>query len=238
MMKMKTSHVFERAGVLPGLFLSILFAAATTAHAQIGTPGDIGSKETNISSASVSLITTQAVPAGASIIVIALGSAVSPGTTGSCSDSGGDPYSVDVSAGITDFAIICSTHKLAAPLGAGATITVMFSSIAVSGSNVHAFSVTGLAAAPLDKTASATGSNAAPSSGVTATTAQANELLFGAIVDQNTTVSFAGFSPGANGTSNNCAATGTPTYTSLGGVGSVTPATFGMSCVVSATGTY
>src|SRR5262249_54546843 len=139
-----------KLGLRIGVLWLMLGLFSLVGHAQIGTPGDIGSKETNISSASVSLITTQAVPAGASIIVIALGSAVSPGTTGSCSDSGGDPYSVDVSAGITDFAIICSTHKLAAPLGAGATITVMFSSIAVSGSNVHAFSVTGLAAAPLD----------------------------------------------------------------------------------------
>jgi hypothetical protein len=232
----KRPYTVCRWASLPVLLVGLLGVA----HAQIGTPVDLGSNQADVAnSASLSVTTTQAVPAGASIIVIAEAHSLTASFTGaSCSDSAGDSYSVDVSTTTTlDFAIICSTHKLAAPLPANATITVTWSG---GGSpfflRIHAFSVTGLAAAPLDKTASATGATASPSSGATATTAQANELLFGAIVNVTGPSPNTGFSPGTNGTSNNCAATGTPTYTSLGAVGG--GSLFGMSCVVSTSGAY
>jgi hypothetical protein len=231
----KRPRAVRRWASLPVLLAGLLCVA----HAQIGTPVDIGSNQAeNVNSPSLSLTTTQAVPAGASIIVIAVVEGFTIPTSASCTDSGGDSYSIDVSGGSAALATICSTPKLAAQLGAGATITVTWSGgSAPFRLRVHAFSVTGLAAAPLDETASAHGIFTQPSSGVTATTAQANELLFGVIVDQDASVSNA-FNPGTNGTSNNCAATGTSTYTSLGGVGSNFPSLFGMYCVVSATGAY
>jgi hypothetical protein len=70
-------------------------------------------------------------------------------------------------------------------------------------------------------------------------TAQPNELLFGAILDEGDTVASSGFSPGTNGTASDCTATGTPTYTSLGGISTANDdALFGIYCVVSSTGSY
>lgn len=43
---------------------------------------------------------------------------------------------------------------------------------------------------------------------------------------------------GTNGTPNDCAATGTPTYSALPGVGTVSPALFPLHCTVAATGAY
>ena len=104
---------------------------------------------------------------------------------------------------------------------------------------MHAFAVTGLTGAALDKTAATAGTGPSASSGATATTAQANELLFAAILDTGSTVSTAGFVPGTNGTANNCVA-GSPSYTALGGVdsGGNPPSLFGAFCIVSATGAY
>jgi hypothetical protein len=104
---------------------------------------------------------------------------------------------------------------------------------------VQAWSVTGLAASPLDQTASAAAVSTSPSTGAAAMTAQPNELLFGAILDSGQPVASSGFSPGTNGTSNVCTTTGTPTYTSLGGISDMTSdSLFGTYCVVSSTGAY
>jgi hypothetical protein len=231
--------------------LLALFAPVTlpppAARADIGAPADLRSSEADGTSAtSLSVTTAQAVPAGGSIIVIAVsatfGLPLQP-LSAACSDSAGHIYSTDVSkSGGTALTTICSTHAIAAQLVAGSTITVKWA-IALAApftERAHAFAVTGLASAPLDQTASASGTGASPSSSATATTTQANELLFGVVMDQGAAVSSAGFSPGTNGTANPCAAGATPTYTSLGGVGSTTagPSLFGMSCVVSATGAY
>jgi hypothetical protein len=232
----------------PPVFLTLgvilaLLAAADRAGAQIGTPADIGSNAADSFASSLNVTTTATVPAGGSIIVIALGYRVSGfgPTSAACSDSAGHTYSNDVSRsdgfGLTT---ICSTHAIASQLASGSSVTVTWT-LGAPGSwlRVHVFSVTGLASTPLDKTASAAGANTSPSSGATATTTQANELIFGAITDEAHTVSGASFTPGPNGTSNNCASTGTPTCTSLGGVGTVNPPSlFGTYCVVSATGQY
>ena len=84
--------------------------------------------------------------------------------------------------------------------------------------------MTGLASTPLDQTASNAGSGSSPSSS-TATTTQANELLVGAISDDNQSASDAGFSPGSG-------------YTALAGVGTAGPSLFGEYSIVAATGTY
>ena len=91
-----------------------------------------------------------------------------------------------------------------------------------------------------DQGSAAEGTSGTPSSGVAGVTAQAKELLFAAIADENYPVSSAGFTPGTNGGANSCEATGTSTYSSLGGIddGGIAPSLFGMYCVVSATGAY
>ena len=210
----------------------------------IGSPAALGSNLADSTSAtSISLTTTQSAPAGSAIIVIA--SEASLGTTptsASCSDSAGNTYSTDVTEYYAGYAIltICSAHAISAPLAAGAMITA--TSVGAAGPQVlriQAWSVTGLAALPLDQTASAAAVSASPSSGAAATTAQSTELLFGAIVDSNQTVAGSGFTPGTNGTSNVCTTTGTPSYTNLGGIGSASgDSLFGMYCVVSSTGAY
>lgn len=213
----------------------------------IGTPAALGSTTVDGSaSATVSLTTTQAAPAGAAIIAIAGDSSggTAP-TSAACSDSGGNVYHTDVSVSSTGnatFTLICSTPALASQLASGSTITVTWTGeLPPQTYRVAAWSVTGLASSPLDQTASATNTNNSPSSGTAAATSQANELLFGAISDgSNDTVAAAGFSAGTNATANICASTGTSTYTSLGGftTGSNVPTVFGIYCVVSATGAY
>src|SRR5262252_6773796 len=81
--------------------IPLMFLAAI-AQAQIGTPVDIGSNQTAFGVAnSVGITTTQAVPAGASIIVIANsqpnGSGAATPTSVACSDSAGHTYNTDVS---------------------------------------------------------------------------------------------------------------------------------------------
>src|SRR5262249_22049550 len=149
-----------------------------------------------------------------------------------CSDSAGNAYTTDVSqnGGLFSLTIICSTHELAAPLPLSSSVTVTWSGASGTPEDVrmHAFAVTGLASAPLDQPASAAGFGNSPSSGATATTTQANELLFGVVMPENLQVSSAGFNPGPNGTANTCAASGTTTYASLSDVGSSPPALFGI----------
>ncbi len=226
--------------------LAFVLLLAPAALAQIGTPVDLGSTQAdNVFTTSLSVTTTQAAPADGSIIVIALSevAAGSPPTSATCSDSAGNTYSTDVSKGDSvGLTAICSTHAIAGQLATGSKITVTWSGggAVQEFQRMHAFSVTGLASAPLDATASENGTSKSPSSGPTATTVQASELLFGAITNDNNTVAGAAFSPGTNGTSNNCATTGTPTYSSLGGVDGLgtIPAIFGMYCIVSATDSY
>jgi hypothetical protein len=225
----------------------VLFAVgAGVAQAQTLTPVDIGSGQDLSTSSSVAVTTTQAVPAGASILIAAHDIQFSvPGapTGATCTDSAGDTYTTDVtqSDGFFSLAVICSGH-VASQLASGSTVTVSWAG--VGGDNqqkvVHVFSVTGLSVSPGDRTASAIGSGGSPSSGATAATTQASELLFGAVVNENDSASGSGLSPGTNGSANACAATGTPTYGSLGVIdlGGNPPSLLAMYCAVSATGSY
>ena len=222
-----------------------LALCATAARAQITTPVDLGANQADgTTSTSLAVTTAANVPAGGSIIVIADASPIfGPQATGAtCSDSAGNTYTTEVtnSQGVGYVTTICSTQSLAAPLGTGATITVSWTGTAPNGQLflMHAFAVAGLAGAALDQTASTAGTGSSASSGATATTARANELLFAAFLDTGSTVATAGFTPGTNGTANDCAAG--PAYTSLGGVdsGGNPPSLFGAFCIVSATGAY
>jgi hypothetical protein len=211
----------------------------------IGTPVSLGSNVANgATPGSVTVTTTQAVSAGSTIIVISEASTIfGPQASGAaCADSAGNTYTAAVYsfAGVGDFSGICSAH-VATQLPSGGTITVSWSGTAPNGQLylANAWSVSGLAGSPLDEVVSTAGTGSAVSSGATATTAQANELLFGAILDTGSTVTNAAFVPAGNGTANSCASTASSTYSGLGGIdGGNPPSLFGMYCIVSSTGAY
>src|SRR3989442_841584 len=80
------------------------FLAASAARAQIGSPQDIGTAQANAVAAplphTITMTTTQDVPAGASILVLSLRQAsLAPSTPfpTTCSDGAGHTYSTDVS---------------------------------------------------------------------------------------------------------------------------------------------
>jgi hypothetical protein len=227
--------------------LAGLPAAASAATVQ---PNFIGFNESEGPTINQTIpIQIQQVPAGDSVIAIAnvqTNSGDTSPTNATCSDSAGNTYNVDVSfRNSTDLTIICSTAAIGSQLPEDSHFEITFSG--ATGSNakvllVSVLSVAGLAASPLDRIATATGTSTSPSSGATTTTAHANELLLGAVVDQDQpqSSSSAGFTAGTNGTANNCAQDGSPTFSALPSlsVGSVPPSLFSMYCVVSATGAY
>jgi hypothetical protein len=117
------------------------------------------------------------VAAGDSLIVsIFAGSTTS---TFLCSDPKGNAYAQNVAAGGGGIgrSAILSAHNVAA-LDPGDVITCTFPTTSTgSAMSINEFS--GLLPAPLDGTASATGTNNSPNSGLTVATVQANELVFG-----------------------------------------------------------
>jgi hypothetical protein len=127
----------------------------------------------------------EAVPVGDTVIVsIAMDPSA---TTVTCSDSKSNSYSqnqVDKTNGSGTSGVrtvICSAHIASGKnLATTDTITVTFGA-SITAKAVEAAHANGLVVAALDKTASATGSITSVSSGSTATTAQPNELLIGAI---------------------------------------------------------
>jgi len=206
----------------------------TAAQPKIGKPVDLGSNNAS-GSGTVSMTTTAAAPAGGSIIVMAADQCARSCflISLSCTDSAGNSYTTEVSQQLLDngASSICSSHHLAAALPAGATITATFNGvISPSGPGVviRAIAVTGLASAPLDRTASASSSGAAPSSGNAATTMVADELLVGVISTEPFIVANGSFTPGSG-------------YTALAGVDSLFGgeySLFGEYKIVSATGVY
>ncbi len=158
------------------------FHDAGGAISHVQSPGSF-SQYFGFGPSSVDIPITANVTAGNSVIVTFLWGGWSSAETTSCTDSQGNSYSVDVNeyySGAGLYTIVCSAHNVSA-LGTSDTITLTFSSGTYGVSaTVHEFS--GLAAvATLDQVASNNGSSATPSSGNTATTTQAEELLVGAI---------------------------------------------------------
>ena len=230
---------------LAAVILAVLLSAAPTTQAAITFVADLGANEANgiLVATPLSITTVAPAPAGASIIIVASSRSTeaSGPSSAACSDSAGHTYTTDKSqASPVALTSICATHQISATLSAGATLTVTWTGGAFPlNQRARAFAVTGLASTPLDQTASATGTSGSPSSGATPTTTRADELLVGAINDDDSVnVAGASFSPGSNGTANTCATSGSPTYTALGGVGSDVSALFGMYCIVAATGAY
>src|SRR5215470_94929 len=116
--RLSKTGLFTAAVALAGL------VAALPARAQIGSPFELGFKESQSTTAGAppptSVTTSANVPAGASIIVIAVSTRASSAdgqvTSAACSDSAGNIYDIDVSqnGGTNSLTIICSTHGLAA----------------------------------------------------------------------------------------------------------------------------
>jgi hypothetical protein len=171
---------------------------------------NLGTIATDLSSPSdsASLTVTGTVTAGNSIIV-----AASTGIGGgeiSCEDSKGNTYTSDVGQTSSNGSVgICSTHGIAPSkvLVAGVdTITVSFP-VAHKRMSISANEFSGLAATgTLDQTAARASSGTALTSNLTATTSQADEVLFAAFF-------FFNGSDGAVFTAGSGSCTGTPTGT-------------------------
>jgi len=104
-------------------------------------------------------------------------------TTGTvtCGDSRGNDYTrdADIANGtvVTGVRTVVCSAPITVPLLAGDQVSVVHPAAAAKAISVNEFAGVG----EIDRTASATGSNTTPSSGFTAATRQADELLIGAI---------------------------------------------------------
>ena len=160
--------------------LAVALWPAQRAHAAATFVKTIGANSTQSTGTTLSVTVPAAgVSAGRSIIV-AFGMSGTAGTV-SCADSAGNAYTVDASVinstAKTTRSVVCSAHNVAA-LSSGNTITVTSPSSATR--VLSAFEFSGLSASgAIDRPSSATGNSAAPSSGLTAATTQADELVFG-----------------------------------------------------------
>src|SRR5438094_908245 len=99
----------------------------------------------------------------------------------SCADTKGNSYSAVVDfangSGTSGVRTVVFAARIVTALAAGNTITVSYPSVAASAVSINEFSGLGF----VDRTASAGGNNGSPSSGSTAVTSRANELLLGSI---------------------------------------------------------
>src|SRR5215204_5877617 len=221
-----------------GALLTILLAVGrpATALAAIAFVQNLGTAQGQ-NLAALNIVTTGAVTAGDSIVVsIAYTNGTNNPSPVTCSDAAGNTYATSLSAANPQEAVItviCFSHNVNA-LPAGSNITVSFGAI-IFDADVSASEFSGLApTSTLDQQATGTGLSTALTTAPSGVTAQASELLVGAIgtgrVGNN-------FTPGTNGTANTCASTGTPTYSALpsssgGDVVSIYPE----YCIVSAVG--
>jgi len=120
--------------------------------------------------------------AAGSTVLVGIGYSAAPGVTVSVKDSAGNTYKVDArkdngsSTGTTS--AIASSH-LTSPLPAGSTITATVNS-AVTYRLAAAYAYSGISQA--DQSATGTGTSTSPTSGSTAATTAANEVVFGATV--------------------------------------------------------
>jgi hypothetical protein len=133
------------------------------------------------------------VAAGDSIIISIYAS--SNTVTFACSDTKGNAYSQNVAAGGggAPRSAIVSAHNVIA-LVSGDTITCAFpNSSTTSGMSVNEFS--GLSPAPLDRTAAGAGTNSSVNSGLTLSTTQTDELVFGFVHSPSFTPATSGSNP-------------------------------------------
>jgi hypothetical protein len=146
-------------------------------------------RNTSGNSSITTTVASAGVAAGHSVIV-----AITASTFGgvvACSDTKGNSYSINADVTGSGRLFICSAHNVTA-LTSSDTITATYPSFSgISTASANEFS--GLASAgAVDRTSTASGNSANPSSGTTATTTQASEVLFGAIAYNNTPTFAAG----------------------------------------------
>ena len=181
---------------LPAFLFSLatlLLGTSSWSMAAISFIKTIGTTSSTTTGASLSItVPASGVAAGnRAIVTIAL----NPSTgTVACNDTGGNSYVVDRNvangSGTTGVRTVILSAQVTTALVSGNTITCTHPSVAARALSASEFS--GLeTSATVDKVASATGNNTAPSSGATTTTAQASELLIGGIgVEGPTTETF------------------------------------------------
>ncbi|MBM2802689.1 MAG: hypothetical protein HW419_582 [Deltaproteobacteria bacterium] len=156
---------------------------ASPAAAQIAFVKTIATNATNTTGTSIAVTVPAAgVAAGNSIIV---SFAMNPATgTVSCADTASNSYGVDRDvvngSGTSGVRTVILSADNVIALASGNTITCTHPSVAARAVSANEFSGLAVSAAR-DQTAGAIGSSMAPSSGSTPTTAQAVELLIGAI---------------------------------------------------------
>ncbi|VAW84073.1 hypothetical protein MNBD_GAMMA18-2115, partial [hydrothermal vent metagenome] len=177
-------------GLLVGIFLVILLMPTREAQGAISYVQKVAgyAQDHGFSTLSVTIPVTAAVTAGNSIIISTAWAYSGSGVAFTCSDDAGNSYSTDVSSyssGALVYTVICSAHNVIA-LGTSNNITVTTTDPGgnATGAAISVYEFSGLLpASPLDQISSAfgpSGTPAAVSSGDTAMTTQANELLFGA----------------------------------------------------------
>ncbi|VAW88634.1 hypothetical protein MNBD_GAMMA18-2204, partial [hydrothermal vent metagenome] len=146
-----------------------------------------------LSTLSITIPVTTTVTGGNSIIISIAWTYNASGEVFTCSDDAGNSYSTDVSrynATIGAYTVICSAHNITAlNISNNITITTTDPGGRTTGAvvSIHEFSGL-LPTSPLDQTSGDIGGSGAPvavSSGDTAITTQANELLIGAIGSDN-----------------------------------------------------
>src|SRR4029077_19438718 len=152
---------------LTAVFFLLILPVAPTAEAAINFVADLGGNEvTGLGVGdSLTITTTAAAPAGASIIILSTAKGDVTPTSSTCSDSAAHVYTTDATQTTNFFTAICATHRIAAVFPAGSTLTVTSpGGGAPFSARARAFAVTGLASTPLDRTAAATGISTTPSS--------------------------------------------------------------------------
>ncbi|MDP2674685.1 MAG: hypothetical protein Q8Q00_07240 [Dehalococcoidia bacterium] len=147
--------------------------------------------QSSSSNSSITITVPAAGVAAADSIIVSVTAGTFAGAV-SCSDTKGNSYAVDADVTGVGRLFVCSAHNVTA-LASGDTITATYPSLSgVTTASANEFSGVS-ATTPADKVSTAAGNNASPSSGSTATTTQANELLFGAIAHNSTPT----FAPGS-----------------------------------------
>src|SRR2546427_8728389 len=163
------------------LALALLFSlAASEARAVIGFVKNIGTNSSATTGTTIAVTVPAAgVATGDSVILTLAMADASGGVT--ATDSKGNTYSLaaDITNASNVRTVILAAHNVTA-LVSGDTITVTHPSASVRALSANEFS--GLSpTSALEQTHTATGSSTAPSSGATAATTEAAELLLGAM---------------------------------------------------------
>ncbi len=177
------SYTAAKSGITSAAW-SADIATFKTSDAGISYIGDIGKNQIKSAGTSLVVTTDTAVAAGDDILVTF--AADEEGTISSVTNSAGNTYTsvVQVSNDQSGTAAGVRTQVYAAfnanALAAGSTITINHTSVTARSAVVSVFR--GLAdSAVVDQTHTGTGTSSTVSSGATATTTQANELLVGAV---------------------------------------------------------